>query len=269
MCFAACSMAEQAPPPHLQPVSGALTAVGETARWTIGSDGDTLFSLDLSTPGLLSVVARSDDGVDLQLTFADALGVAYNNGYFDNDPVALAGGEVGALLLPAGRVNVVIGNWGTPSSGRIHTTWLALPDAAATPAPSKAFIAATAVADGRSVKMALPPKKDLGDRTVVYLPPCPSAGTVGLRFDPPLGERVLMGVYSTDQPWRDVFDYERGVGTMDLQAAAGTGYFLVFEHWEDDPVPLTLERHDTASVVADPQNAGPVTPAERTRRAPR
>ncbi len=273
MLVVAAAGAAEEPIARLQPVDGALVTAGQETRWTIEQDSAALLSLDLPTPGFLSVVVQSDNGVDVQLTMADALGVPYSEGYFDNDPPALAHGELGALLLPAGRVTLVVASWGIPTSGRVETAWLALPDAAPTPPASQAFAAAAAIASGTSVlEVSLPVKEHGNDRTVLYVSPRATAGTIGLTFEPPLGDRVLMGVHASDQVWSETFEFEQSENTLALPAAAGVGYFLVFNHWEADAVPLKLTRRDAGPAPGHPQSvdvAAPAAPALPTRRAPR
>ena len=276
LVFSAAGQAEAEPAApvenaRLDPVGGALGVVGEDARWQTDGDASAVVSLDLPAPGMLSVVVRAANDADLDLTIADARGVAYAGGYFDNDPRALPGGESGAVLLPAGRVNVVVRSWDGAATGRLRTAWLALPDAAQTPVASEAFLAAVAVADGASVVTPLPPKVRLTDRTVLYLPPRADAGTIGLTFDPPPGDVLQLGVYPSNRPWEQVFDYELGEGTFDLSAAAGVGHFLVMEQWGDGMLPLTLTRRDVnplKGAAQQPDATDPVDPAA-TRRAPR
>lgn len=149
-----------APDVSLPDVVAPAAAWDTDLRWEATEDQPALFRIDAPGPGVVSFMARSDDGDDLRVVVTDRAGVYRPWGDFDSDPRHVPGGEFGGVAVPAGPSLVVVGSHDGRQSGTLRVGFLATPDLDEPPEPSAPFRDATPLRRGAMVAGRAPARRE-------------------------------------------------------------------------------------------------------------
>lgn len=105
--------------------------LGETQRGQAEVESPAIYRVSVSEPGVLTVVVRSDDGLDVAVDIADADGQTLADGYGDWDINGDLGAEqIASTLGTAGDYLVYVSAYDGAAGFVVGATYLAMPEAA-------------------------------------------------------------------------------------------------------------------------------------------
>jgi len=106
-------------------------ALDQTQQGTSNVDAPAVYQITISGPGILTVAARADEGLDLGIKVTDSVGQVLPDGFGDWDNFDLPGKEqVAATLGSAGSYRVYIDAYESSTDYVIGASFLPMPEAA-------------------------------------------------------------------------------------------------------------------------------------------
>ncbi len=151
-----------------------------------------VFQFAAETAGVLTVVVRGTDGVDLRIAVTDDLGQPVVDGTADRDLGGDSGAEQVTVTLPAaGEYQVRVTSFSGSASGafRIASGWIAFPDAQAPADPDGRPTNANALVPGTPIEGDLNPTG--GDAWDWFVVTSDTAAAVTVLTEAPVGDLVI------------------------------------------------------------------------------
>ena len=233
--------------PFAAPVLAAqqLTLGQVTSGATDGNE-PAIFTFTAEAAGVLTVVVRGKNEVDLTITVTDSLGQPLPDGNSDRDLGGDVGAEQAAVVIPgAGDYQVRIGTWGGGGLFDIAAGFVPFPALARAPDPDGLPTAAADLVPGAPIEDQIDPSN--GDGWDWFKVTAESAGVITVITEAPEGDLVLEvfaegefgeAVNRSDQDMQGVTGNE----SLTVNAAAGqTFYFKVTPAFETaDAIPYRI-----------------------------